>query len=376
MIRDELRNKNRKQLESLAKKNRVAGWHALAKSDLIEAILRASRVRKVADTRSERRLVSRRLSRKTSDGHARNGATTRSQRNGSAASHGSAAGKNGKAGARRTKPKARRNHGGVPRRLVSRILPTVLNGHNGSAKDGLIAHVRDPHWIHVQWALTPRILERAAAALGSEWHESVPVIRVFDVTSEDGTQGANSWVQDIEIHGGVDNWYVPVANPPRSYEMHLGYRAASGQFFVLARSRKVHTPQPGSIADAANGMTNGTHSGNGSHHGNGAHPVHLSLPQLPNGKHSGQNGCFEFQIQTELIVHGSTHPNARLTLLGEHIPLTKDGKFSLRLTLPDGRQVIPAVATAPDGAEQRTIVLGVERNTKELEPLLIDEPLN
>jgi hypothetical protein len=96
---------------------------------------------------------------------------------------------------------------------------------------------------------------------------------------------------------------------------------------------------------------------------------------LPNGKCSGQNGCFDFQIQTELIVHGSTHPDATLTLLGEHIPLSKDGTFSLRLTLPDGRQVIPAVATTPDGAEQRTIVLGVERNTKELEPLQLDEPM-
>jgi hypothetical protein len=34
--------------------------------------------------------------------------------------------------------------------------------------------------------------------------------------------------------------------------------------------------------------------------------------------------------------------------------------------------VIPVVASAPDGVEQKTIVLGLERNTKELEPMLRD----
>jgi hypothetical protein len=44
----------------------------------------------------------------------------------------------------------------------------------------------------------------------------------------------------------------------------------------------------------------------------------------------------------------------------------------MRFSLPEGRQIIPAVATSPDGVEERTIVLAVERNTKHLEPMIKD----
>jgi len=45
----------------------------------------------------------------------------------------------------------------------------------------------------------------------------------------------------------------------------------------------------------------------------------------------------------------------------------------MRFSLPDSRQIIPAVAISPDGVEERTIILAVERNTKQLEPLVRDE---
>ena len=55
-----------------------------------------------------------------------------------------------------------------------------------------------------------------------------------------------------------------------------------------------------------------------------------------------------------------------------HGPLRPDGTFTVRYSLPDSRQIIPAVAASPDGVEERTIVLAVERNTKELEPMIHD----
>ena len=64
--------------------------------------------------------------------------------------------------------------------------------------------------------------------------------------------------------------------------------------------------------------------------------------------------------------------NARVTLQGESVQLRPDGTFTVRFSLPDSRQIIPAVATSADGTEERTIVLAVERNTKELEPMIHD----
>jgi hypothetical protein len=58
-----------------------------------------------------------------------------------------------------------------------------------------------------------------------------------------------------------------------------------------------------------------------------------------------------------------------VTLHGEPVKLRPDGTFTVRYSLPNCRQVIPAVAASGDGVEQRTIILAVERNTKTLEPV-------
>jgi hypothetical protein len=67
-----------------------------------------------------------------------------------------------------------------------------------------------------------------------------------------------------------------------------------------------------------------------------------------------------------------TDPDAHVTLRGEPVRLQPDGSFAMRFTLPDRRQVLPVVASSGDGAEQRTIVLAVERNTKVMEPVIRD----
>ena len=67
----------------------------------------------------------------------------------------------------------------------------------------------------------------------------------MDVTSEDTTSASERHVRDIEIHGGVNNWYIDVVNPPRAYRIDIGYLAKRGKFFVLARSNVVSTPKAG-----------------------------------------------------------------------------------------------------------------------------------
>ena len=87
----------------------------------------------------------------------------------------------------------------------------------------------------------------------------------------------------------------------------------------------------------------------------------------------GKGRQFFFQLDAELIVYGATEPNARVTIQGEPIQLRADGTFTKRYALPDARQILPAVATSPDGYEERRIVLAVERNTRQLEPTIHDE---
>ena len=77
----------------------------------------------------------------------------------------------------------------------------------------------------------------------------------------------------------------------------------------------------------------------------------------------------QFKVDAEMVIHGTTHPEAQVTLQGAPLKLRPDGTFSVRLELPNRRQVIPLVASTKDGASQRTIVVAVERNTKVMEPI-------
>ena len=79
----------------------------------------------------------------------------------------------------------------------------------------------------------------------------------------------------------------------------------------------------------------------------------------------GRNQSFFFDVDAELLIFGATEPGARVT-----VQLRPDGTFTMRFSLPNCRQVIPATAASADGMEQRTVVLAVERNTKAMEPLI------
>ena len=81
----------------------------------------------------------------------------------------------------------------------------------------------------------------------------------------------------------------------------------------------------------------------------------------------GARAPLPFEVDAELIGYGVASPQSHLTFHGKPIELREDGTFTIRMGLPEKRQVIPIVATRCDGVEQRTIVLAVDRNTKVME---------
>lgn len=132
---------------------------------------------------------------------------------------------------------------GVPTRDLSAKMSKSLP--NGYGKDRIVIMVRDPYWLHAYWELTHQSVQRAEAALGQDWHGSKPIIRLCDVSAHDTTSTAEAVIRDIEIHGGCNNWYVEVGQPPKSYRIDIGYVSKRGQFYVLARSNIVSTPKAG-----------------------------------------------------------------------------------------------------------------------------------
>jgi hypothetical protein len=262
----------------------------------------------------------------------------------------------------------------------------------GFARDRVVLMVRDPYWLHCYWELTHRAIERAEAALGEEWPLARPILRLFDIRAA-GKMGAPESVNcDIDIHGGCNSWYISVTRPPRSFHVDIGYRTPSGRFYSLARSNVVTTPRAGvsaSIdenwadlnmrqAERICAMSAGYDPTAGSPALRELFEERLRRPLgAPSagefgagGGRTGKQRPFHFHIDAELLVYGSTEPMARVTLQGEPIKLRPDGSFTIRYRFADSRQVIPAIATSGDGVEERTVILAVERNIKELEPLV------
>ena len=66
---------------------------------------------------------------------------------------------------------------------------------------------------------------------------------------------------------------------------------------------------------------------------------------------------------------------ASVLVAGRPVKLQPDGSFTVRMELPDKRQVLPVTAESRDGLRQRTTVVAVERNTKIMEPVELDDRL-
>ncbi len=361
MTKDKLQGRTKKELADMARKQGISGWHGMRKEELIAALNKAA----------------------TKTGKKRTKLNPKPQA--------AAAARNSNGSSSLEEQVERSKYDvGVPTKDLSAKVPRDLP--SGYGKDRIVCMVRDPYWLHCYWELTRQAIGRAEAALGQDWHNAKPILRLLDVSSHETTSTSEAIVRDIEIHGGCNNWYIDVHNPPRSFRVDIGYLAKSGQFYALARSNVVATPRAG-MSDSIDGNWADIDAKKADRiyaMSAGFDPTasSLELKQLfeerlrrPMGSPAvtsfgsgaffyGKQRTFWFQLDAELIVYGATEANARVTLQGEPVKLRPDGTFTMRFSLPDSRQIIPAVAASADGVEERTIVLAVERNTKRLEPMI------
>ncbi|MDY0165709.1 MAG: DUF4912 domain-containing protein [Thermoguttaceae bacterium] len=364
-----LKARTAKDLASMAKRKRVPGWHSMRKEELIKALLKQSR----AEGRNGKS-----KSDKPATASSRSKATKVSSREKSA----------------RRKARVEQRLQEIRERLAKSkdLALKAEEASNGAAKDRLVVMVRDPFWLHAYWELSRRSIQRAQAALGHDWHVSQPVLRVYEVIRDGTTNAGKRHLRDIEVHGGVNNWYIDVQEPPKSFQLEIGYRAGE-RFLALARSNRVTTPQAGAndsfdrnwaeVAkdfDRIFALSGGYADPDASMELKEVFEEQLHRPMgNPMETRFGPGAAVSLeevmlqlplQIDAELIVHGQTAPDAHVTLRGEPVHLRSDGSFAIRFSLPDRRHVLPVVASSPDGGQQRTIVLAVDRNTKVMEPVI------
>lgn len=260
-------------------------------------------------------------------------------------------------------------------------------------RDRIILMVRDSFWLQASWEITRASVARAESSLAERWHTAKPVLRVMEV--EDVANNIAETVQrDIPIHGGVDTWYIDVQEPPTRFRVAIGYVTADEHFHTICRSNIVETPSPGEcdrldehwhdIADDYERI----YSLSGGYDTNGGdlkevfeERLHRSMPTRGS---QGQTVAdptllrqskLPFEVDAELIVFGRTSTGSSVSLGGRPVKLQTDGTFTVRMKLPDKRQVLPVTAESRDGLRQRTTVIAVERNTKVMEAVDIKETL-
>ena len=352
---EKLRSQTSKDLAQLAKKRGVQGWHSMRKEELVKALLLMAR----ANTKSKSKAAKSKPAKRAANGRPQ--------------------------AARKSNPAVANRIRKERRKLES--IRDVSTENREVDRDRIILIVRDSYWIQAYWEIAPSSIRRTQVALGPAWHHAKPVLRIYEVSDGDGPDAVDKINREIEIHGGVNNWYVDVRDHGCAYRAAIGYATESGKFHMIAKSNDVSVPLPASndafdinwadIADDFEKIYSQSCPPNAAGENSELkevfeeklrRPMATSLFAQFSGPHSSTHDL-KFEVDAQMIIYGRTSSSAHVTLAGEPVKLEPDGTFAVRMPLPDRRQVLPIVAHSRDRCQQRTTILAVERNTKDLEPL-------
>lgn len=271
-----------------------------------------------------------------------------------------------------------------------------LGGRQGAPlphKDRISLIVRDSYWLQADWEITRASVERIRVGMSEKWHKARPALRLMAV-GDASSNRAEQLIRDIFIHGGVSNWYIDVDQPPSRFRVIIGYLAENEKFYSICRSNVVTTPKPDAVnrldlhwQDIAEDYER-IYSLSGGHDPAGGDELKELFEerlqrQMPTRTVENSTSDTEsvldrhrtlpFEVDAELILFGTTTPGATVLLSGEPVKLRADGTFTVRVALPDKRQVLPVVAQSKDSLKQRTTVIAVERNTKVMEAVDRDQ---
>lgn len=411
----DLKAQTRRELADLARNYNVPGWHGLKKDELIEEIKKV-----------QRRLRRKATADSKSKGPSSASARVKSEAKGSAKSPSVKLASKAQKPSRspsRAKPKplpklpepkisakTARIRAQIRKRRETMVrnkdlsTGTLVGGAavNRGAKrnraeelhqDRMILLVRDSYWLQASWEITRASVQRAQSAMAERWHTAVPMLRLLSV-SDVNSNCAESIERDIPVHGGVDNWYIDVDDPPSRYRVLIGYLSDMGEFYTVCRSNVVETPRPGECErldehwrDIAEDYER-IYSLSGGYDTDGGDLKEIFEERLrrpmPLRGAQGQTVAdptllrqskLPFDVDAELIIFGKTVSSASVMVAGRPVKLQSDGSFTVRMELPDKRQVLPVTAESRDGLRQRTTVVAVERNTKVMEPVELDDRL-
>ena len=399
-----LKEKRVRDLARMAKQSGVRGWHAMRKDQLINALVRrATSAQSLNGSDIKIEAPKLKETRKESSADETKPATHRKKQRVSKTQKPSAVQK--KTARTNSKQECLAIERGA---VIMRIKDTQAqrarekslvtnpepNQKCNPSRNRAVLMVRGPHWLHAFWEITTHSVQRVKAAMGAEWHSAKPVLRVLEAIGEKGETPVERICREIEIHGGVKNWFIDVRKP-MSCRVEIGYKARCGDFHKLCRSNQV-AAAPVSRGDSLDvhwkdiepdgskifSLSGGYSTDSDSEEVRELFQERLRRPLGPPKANSTAHSHvdtnspkkgFPMEVDAELVVFGSTEQGAYLSIQGEPVDVANDGSFRIRLEMPNRRQVIPIYGQSASGLEQQTVVLAIERNTRLMEPVPTSE---
>lgn len=279
--------------------------------------------------------------------------------------------------------------------------PRDLPGEYGDTR--IVLLVRDPEWVYAYWEVNDST--RQELRIPRSGHNRRMVVRLYKITGRNWPEEAAHYFFDVEVSPYAQNWYIKLPETAQQWCAELGMFNEEGEYLPIVRSNVIATPRdtvsPETDADwmtveevyeklygisagyaAANAVLRGA-AGRGASEQLLRHlqrqiaaglrgQIDLSSGGLYSGASEsvtspGRGGVgkdFWLQVHTELILYGSTEPDARVTVQGRPVKLNPDGTFSLRYALPDGEQVLRVHAVSRDGDMEREVTPVVTRTTR------------
>lgn len=250
-------------------------------------------------------------------------------------------------------------------------------------EDIIVIQVRDPWWAHAYWDVAETTWNKLRSQNGHELDRGHWVLRAYDISyiHFDGTNAHRMFDTGIDVE--ARNWYLNLGAPGTSWIIDLGVVLPDGRFILVARSNAISLPLDGPswVTDEEwmipeddfrrlYGMSVGLGPRVSSPVGK-LWQERLKKDVTSRGIASmvsspvkkKEKGAFWLVVDAELVVYGATESDAKVTVQGKPIKLRRDGTFTLRFALPDGKQEIPVVAVSAKINEKRTITPMVTRRT-------------
>ncbi len=233
-------------------------------------------------------------------------------------------------------------------------------------EDRLDVQPVSPFWLRVRWSLSAASRDRMCVALGPQHHQALSILRLYDVTSEDVP--VREWICDVAITPEAGEWYLQVPGPGRTYQVQWGVLDTEGGFHRFDVAPRVDVPGAGSVRQT---QPRGGISPNG-------RVVRRRRPASSDrraktaaavgaGASPGEDGL-PLHIEVDVVLHGSAGSDVDVSILGRPVDVGAGGSFAIRLSVAEGREVIPVVATSRDRQRRRTAVVAIERKTRMLGP--------